>query len=286
MSKKGMSPEFLVGLIATAAFLGIALFFLGPAILKLLFGSAEKGQCNVEFILSQLGEVEQVEGCKMHDLVVTPQVLAEEMTAGKVQYATLKKADALGSIGNLFDPSRPGAEEAWALNRIIANEMAGCYDKTLGGKALAEVSVFSTNFVCVVCSRITLTKETQQIFQSTFFGGRINTYLNTWMQTVPYKKGKMLYSDYITQRLIISDDLGPGKWSEVLRPILTTYPPYDTTMEKSMAVMLVRIPIGGADDLKWIQIYPYEKITALDFGYLMPSVTYFGADVKCKTIIQ
>ncbi len=289
-SKKGMSPEFLVGLIATAAFLGIALFFMGPAILKLLFGSAETGQCNIQFILTHLGETSQLESCKMHDIIVTPEVLYKEMTAGKTEHAALKKADALGRIENTFDPSRPGADEAWALNRMIAKEMASCYEKTLGGKVLEKKwlsGAFSTDTVCVICARITLTPEAVNVFKSTDFNkhGKFETYLDYWMDEVPYKKGKMLYADYVQQALVINTDASE-EIQKMYQTITTLYPSVETDMTKSMAVVLVNMPFGTLiglsddSDMRWIQVYPYEKLAQIEFltGGVPP-------ETKCKTII-
>lgn len=270
MNTKGMTPEYLVALIVIGVFLVSALYIWGDDIKPILMGTSQTGTCNLEFLLSHVADTGAIQGCKKNNVLVTEQMLAEKAGSAAREYTEAKRqgllvqTDAIDLEASL-DPSQKGAKEAWALNRILADEMTDCYDKTLGGRFLEKdvAGVLSSNIVCVICSRIVLTEEAKRVFTGTNYeiGGHIQTAFNPWMERIP---ARQTYSQKLAGAVSIPESLldDQEKKTNALYDALTNYNPSFT---RPMAVMLVNIPyqsvFGSGKDMRWIQVYPYEDVT-------------------------
>jgi len=266
-------------LIVLAAILLVAVIVIIPQARELLLGSGEKGQCQLTFILSHLGETEQLSGCKMHNVIVTPEILSKGAVDAKKEYNALLKKGQLGDVGSAFNSDIIGDMEEWAYYEIIANEMAACYDKTLAGKLLEEKWWESKGNICVICSRIALTPEAASTLST-----RTDVF-RKWLANVPYKG--MTYPEYIQQRLVISPGFFESLSDEEIQRVkesVTTYP-YTTDIKQPLAIMLAHIPFGVAPsekpDLNWVQVYQYDSI----FNIALAGLWHGSDPVKCETTI-
>lgn len=283
---KGMTTETVVKLIVFAAGLIVLLTTLVPGIWDLLFSTADVGECSLEFILNNLGNTDALSGCEMNNVVVTPNMIYEYSSSSRKEYYDQLNKGSLARTADVFNPSSEGAEEMWALNKIIGNELTGCVDKTLGGKFLEREGIgaaFSTDVVCVICSRIVITDAALDIFRGTrnFDQGRgIDSYFSIWSEEVIDNKKKMTYANYANQ----ATKLDPEE--EVDRLHQAVADNYQIDINKPLAVVLVNIPLSGLvsehPDKRWIDIYEYEDITTMTF----PWSTLVTGDLKCETIIS
>lgn len=297
MNSKGMTPEYLVALIVIGVFLVSALYIWGDDIKPILMGTSQKGACSLELLLSNFADTEAIQGCKKNNVLVTPQLLQEYAARYQREYTGSKRNNFFDAPNaeSTFSPQRKGANYAWALNRITADEFKDCVDKTGAGKLAEKYSLaggMASELTCLVCSRIVITPEAYELFQNSDYDVAkdsqivIQPYFSEWVKANPV--GRDTYEQYISRTAVVNENLGDKEFQDNLKYIFTTYHP---DFRKPIAIMLVNVPFSGLlheeKDTRWIQSYSYEDITKDElFPYYGGVVNIFGDVKSCGVIIE
>ena len=237
--KKGMTPALLVSLVILGVIAAIFAYYVIPAIFKIMTGSAGTASCNLALIAK--GVYTEYESCKMNNVILMPNNLDSER-AKKELPAELEK-----NFAGLSMFQYPGGVEAWAFDRLLADEFYDCYMRTAVG---LEGKVFPTSDVlCVICSRIIVPPETVRFFEGTRFHPQ-------GYQSVPIRSGSELGGHFVNWMLnsnaamkefgdenfrrFLAIERARGEGSIFPFTGENKNPPGDVVLGNPMAVMLIR----------------------------------------------
>lgn len=267
--KKGMTPGLLVGLVILGVITFIFAYNVIPAIFKIMTGSAGTVSCNLALVAK--GAYTEYEACKMQSEIFMPANLDVERAKKEVP-AELEK-----HFADLSMFQYSGGVEAWAFDRLLADEFYDCYERTAAG---LSGKVLPTNDVlCVICSRVIVPPETVRLFGGTTFDpkGYPGFPIRSGTELGGHFVNWMLKSD-VAKKEFGDEDFRSFLAFERARAGENKNPPGNVVLGNPMAVVLIHIPAGlraGFQSVSWIDVYNYEELSKMNF---------FGG-YKCDAII-
>ncbi len=282
MNKKAMSPEMLIGIIALVGTLAVFLVIVYPPFKNFLFSLLGKTSCNWSLLLATVAKFGAFGGgelpveCQMTKLHVGPKELDSYAVMAKKRINTYLTKPGYEDVKGVYPPNTLGYKH-WALDKIVATEMANCWDKTWHGKVNPTdwMKAFHVDVVCVVCTRIEFDPDLPGFLKS------YKLDLVPWLKTNNYQ-GKTYY-DYLMQDqqpfafnnapwydinrrwAVVYWSMSPDKAAQFVKKI----PGVEWTAERvADAINFFGGNVGVKKDIHQVYLWPFEDITRTDSGGL------------------
>lgn len=212
-SRKGITPEMLVKIIALIAALLVILTVVVPPVMEYIKGAGGKGGCSFSLLISSIGKKASFgfgdipPECKMERATITPQTLSPFLETAKKtveRYQTNAGSPIMigsNEVGTAKDhfPNDERGYYRWALQKVVADKMVGCFERAWKGKLDIHnslgtiVSKKNGEYTCLLCSRFIIDPQVQKLTAASP-GGFL---MMPWLQSNNYK-GKT-YADYLKE---------------------------------------------------------------------------------------